>query len=258
MDAILTTRDGASATVTLNRPERFNAFTVASWGALAEAMETLAMDRGLRCVVLRGAGGKAFAAGADIGEFETCRADSRQGRDYGALVERAIAAVRNMPCPTVAAIQGACIGGGLEIASVCDIRIAAEGSRFGLPVTNLGLTMSHAELQGILEVIGPARLLELLFEARVIDGAEALSWGLVNRVVPSDAFEAELATAVARIAVGAPLVARWHKRFVRRLLDPRPLAPAEAGEAFACFDTADFVEGRRAFAEKRKPRFQGG
>lgn len=256
-DRILTERNGAVATITLNWPERLNAFSVASWGALADTMNALSADRTLSCVVVRGAGEKAFAAGADIGEFETHRANSTQGRVYGSLVERAIAAVRGVSHPTVAAIQGACIGGGLEIAVACDIRIATEGSRFGAPVTNLGLTMSHAELRGIVGLIGPARTMELLFEARLIDSAQAAAWGLVNRVVPGADFDQELAAMVARITAGAPLVARWHKRFVQRVLDTRPLDPTETDEAFACFNTADFAEGRRAFSEKRKPVFEG-
>lgn len=256
-DRILTARNGVVATVTLNWPERLNAFTVASWGALAEAMDALSAEHDLRCVILRGAGEKAFAAGADVGEFKTHRADSAQGRAYGQLVERAITAVRDLPHPTIAAIRGACIGGGLEIAAACDIRIAAEGSRFGAPIANLGLTMSHAELREIAALIGPARTLELLLEARLIDSTDAVSWGLVSRVVSADAFDDEVAATAARIAAGAPLVARLHKRFVRRVLDTRPLGPEEADEAFACFDTADFGEGRLAFTEKRKPVFTG-
>lgn len=256
-DDILTARDGAIVTVTLNRPDKFNAFTVTSWALLAETMGRLSADDGVRCVVLRGAGEKAFAAGADIGEFEAHRADRAAARGYGGLVERAIAAVHDCPHPVLIAVRGACIGGGLEIAAVGDLRVAAEGSRFGAPVTNLGLTMSHAELRGIVDLIGPARTLELVLEARLIDAAEAAAWGLVNRVVPVEAFDAEVAATATRLASGAPLVARWHKRFVRRLLDARPLDAEEVDEAFACFDTSDYAEGRAAFTAKRKPSFQG-
>jgi enoyl-CoA hydratase len=256
-DQILTQKDGAIATIVLNRPEKFNAFTVESWRALADAFDMISKDDDVRCVILRGSGQKAFAAGADIEEFKTHRSNHAQARVYGSLIEGAIIAVRDCRHPTIAAIQGACIGGGLEIAAVCDLRISADGSRFGSPVSNLGLTMSHAELRGVTDLIGPGRMLELLLEAKLIDSAEAATWGLINRTVPAADFEAEVASTAKRIALGAPLVARWHKRFVRRLRDPRPFAPEETDEAFRCFDTRDFIEGRQAFAEKRKPIFTG-
>jgi enoyl-CoA hydratase/carnithine racemase len=157
----------------------------------------------------------------------------------------------------VALIQGACVGGGLLIASQCDLRIANTSSRFGVPVKNLGLTESYDELRTMMRVIGPAASLELLLEGRIWDSREAYEKGLVSRVVADSEVVAEAYATARRIAEGAPLVARWHKKFVRRLLDPRALTEAEYDEGYACFDTEDFRAGVAAFLAKRKPEFSG-
>ena len=167
---------------------------------------------------------------------------------------RALAECRH---PTVALIQGACVGGGLLVASQCDLRICNESARFGVPVKNLGLTESYDELQGMMRVIGPAASLELLLEGRIWGAREAYKKGLVCRVVPDAEVVAETYAAARRIAEGAPLAARWHKKFIRRLLDPRPLSAAERDEGYACFDTEDFRTGVAAFLAKKKPEFSG-
>jgi len=256
-EPVLVRRDGAIATVTLSKPERLNALDKTMWRRLGEAMRELSADEGLRCIVLRGAGDKAFAAGADISEFATERADSRQGAEYGALVHETMQSVGRSLHPTVALIQGACIGGGLEIASMCDMRVCGETSRFGIPISKLGLTMGYGELTGLLALVGRAAALEILLEGRVFDAGEALRKGLVNRVVPDDRVEAEAYALAARIAAGAPLVARWHKQFIERLSVAAQLSQDEWNEGFACFDTQDYQEGVTAFLEKRKPTFRG-
>ncbi len=257
MDAVLIKRDGPIATVTLNNPERLNALNRAMWQALGAAMHALSADDALRCIVLRGAGDKAFAAGADIAEFATERADSSLANPYGALIHDAMQAVAQCRHPTVALIQGACVGGGLEIAAMCDMRICGASSRFGVPVNRLGLTMAYGELQGLLALVGRAVALEILLEGRVFDAAEAYTKRLVNRVVPDDEVEREAYAAAERIAAGAPLVARWHKRFIDRLSVRAQIPPQEWDEGFACFDTEDYREGVDAFLEKRKPNFKG-
>ncbi|CAN0480289.1 unnamed protein product, partial [Phaeothamnion confervicola] len=150
MPPVLITRDGAIATVALNNPAKLNALNKPMWEALGHAMRELSADDALRCVVLRGAGDKAFAAGADISEFATTRADARQAKEYGELIHETMQAVARCRHPVVAMIKGACVGGGLEIAAMCDMRICGESSRFGVPIKNLGLTMSYGELQGVL------------------------------------------------------------------------------------------------------------
>jgi enoyl-CoA hydratase/carnithine racemase len=257
MNPISILRDGPIATVTLCNPERLNALTKAMWVGLGEAIRALAADDALRCVVLRGAGEQAFAAGADISEFATERADSRQAKAYGELIHETMQAVGRCRHPTVAMIRGACIGGGLEIAAMCDMRICGESSRFGIPINRLGLTMAYGELEGLLALVGRAVTLEILLEGRVFGAAEALAKRLVNRVVPDAKVEEESYALARRIAAGAPLVARWHKRFVERLTVRAQLSPQEWDEGYACFDTEDYRVGVDAFLRKEKPRFQG-
>lgn len=256
-DPILTARDGAIATVTLNKPEKLNALSQAMWARLGEVMRTLDADDSVRCVVLRGAGDKAFAAGADISEFHAERSDSAQAKRYSETGIGWMHAVARCRHPTVALIQGACVGGGLLIASQCDLRICNDSARFGVPVKNLGLTESYDELQAMMRVIGAAASLEILLEGRIWGAREAFEKGLVNRVVPDDKVEEEAYATARRIADGAPLVARWHKKFIHRLQEPQPLTAAERDEGYACFDTADFREGVAAFLAKRKPQFTG-
>jgi enoyl-CoA hydratase/carnithine racemase len=220
-------------------------------------MRKLSADEQLRCVVVRGAGDKAFAAGADIAEFATERADSKQAKRYGHLIHETMQAVARCRHPTVAIIQGACVGGGLEIAAMCDLRVAGQSSRFGIPVNKLGLTMAYGELMGLLALVGRAVALEILLEGRVFDADEAYRKGLVNRVVPDDRVETEAYALARRIAEGAPLVNRWHKQFIERLAVTAKLAQEEWDEGFACFDTEDYHEGVAAFLAKRKPDFTG-
>jgi enoyl-CoA hydratase/carnithine racemase len=254
---VLTERRGHLALVTLNRPDKLNALTKAMWQVLGDAVLELSADPEVRCIVLRGAGTKSFAPGNDIAEFETDRANAEQARAYGALMHRTLDALSNCPVPLVAMIHGICVGGGMEIAALCDLRICGESSRFGAPINKLGLVMAHAELAGLVQLVGPALALEILLEGRVFGAAEALQKGLVSRVVPDAAVEEEALAAAGRIAQGAPLVARWHKKFVRQLVSGAPLSAAERNEGFACFDTEDFRIGYRAFLAKEPPQFGG-
>lgn len=256
-DPILVTRDGPIATVVLNRPERLNALDKAMWARLGEVMRELSADEQLRCIVVRGAGEKAFAAGADIAEFATERADSKQAKPYGTVIHETMQAVARCRHPTVAMIKGACVGGGLEIAAMCDLRVCGASSRFGIPVNKLGLTMAYGELMGLLALVGRAVALEILLEGRVFDADEAYRKGLVNRVVPDNKVEDEACATAHRIAEGAPLVNRWHKQFIERLAVRAQLTSPEWDEGFACFDTSDYREGVDAFLNKRKPEFRG-
>ncbi len=256
-DPILVSRDGPIATVVLNRPDRLNALNKAMWAGLGQAMRKLSADDALRCVVVRGAGDKAFAAGADIAEFAKERANAKQAKHYGTIIHETMRAVARCRHPTVALIQGACVGGGLEIAAMCDLRVCGQSSRFGIPVNKLGLTMAYGELMGLLALVGRAVALEILLEGRVFDAEEAYHKGLVNRVVPDDGVEIEAYAIARRIAEGAPLVNRWHKQFIDRLAVTAQLSSEEWDEGFACFDTEDYREGVDAFLNKRRPRFEG-
>jgi enoyl-CoA hydratase/carnithine racemase len=255
-DRVLVERDGAIATVVLNRPELMNALDLAAWQGLAWTFGALEEDDDIRCVVVRGAGDKAFAAGADIAAFETERT-ADNARAYGEAEMGGILAVAHSRHPTVALISGACVGGGLEIACACDMRIASRSSRFGVPINRLGLTMAHDELEFFIGVVGPKAALEILLEGTVFGSERALRLGLVSRVVEDHKVEDEAYAAARRIAERAPLVNRWHKKFVRRLADPAPLTPEEIAEGYVAFETEDYRIGIRAFLDKRKPDFRG-
>lgn len=246
------------ATVTLFNPDKLNAITAAMWQQLKQVMHDLDADESLHCVVIRGEG-TTFAAGGNIEEFLTLRNTHEQARIYhGEWVAEALDGIVTCRHPTVAMIQGACIGGGLEIAAQCDLRIAGESAKFGAPIMKLGFTMAHSELAGLLELAGPAVALEILLEGRILTAQDAYVKGLVTRVVP-DAQLAEEAYATARrIAAGAPLTARSHKRLVRRLMNnPAPLDATEVRENFAYLDSEDYREGLAAFLAKRPPKFRG-
>ncbi len=256
-DLILVAREGQIATVTLNRPDKLNAMTKPMWTRLGAVMAELSSADDLRCVVLRGAGGKAFSPGNDISEFETDRSNPAQAKAYGEILHSTLTALKTCRHPTVALIEGICVGGGLEIAALCDIRICGQSSRFGVPIKRLGLVMAYPEIDGLRRLVGRAATLEILLEGRVFGAEEAKDKGLVNRVVPDGEVEAEAYATAKRIAEGAPLVARWHKRFLERLDDPEPLSEAELDEGYACYATEDFKIGYRSFLDKTKPAFEG-
>jgi enoyl-CoA hydratase/carnithine racemase len=255
---ILCRRDGAVATVTLSNPEKLNAVNAHMWRELARVMGEIETDDALRCVVLRGAG-ENFAAGGDIHEFATVRDTYERARIYhDKWVAGALEAVTRCRHPTLAAIQGACIGGGLEIALACDLRIAGRGSRFGIPINRLGFAIAHGELHGLLRIVGPAVALELLLEGRILEADEALAKRMVTRVVADEALDEEVAACARRIAAGAPLAARLHKRLVRRLTeDPAPLTEAEIRDNFSYLASEDYRIGYAAFVARSKPEFTG-
>ncbi|MBT6119235.1 MAG: enoyl-CoA hydratase/isomerase family protein [Rhodospirillaceae bacterium] len=256
-DTVLCEVENAVARVILNRPDKLNALNADMWRAVGEIFGDLSGDASLRCVVLTGQGERAFSPGADIKEFETARADIEKARAYGELMHGAMGEIGACPHPTLAAIRGLCVGGGLELAAMCDLRLCGESSRFGVPINRIGVVMAYPEIAALIDLIGRARAMEILLEGRIYDAAEAAAMGLVNRVVPDAEVEAEAASTARRIAEGAPLVNRWHKKFADRLRNPAPLTPEELDEGFAAFGTADFREGYRAFVEKRKPVFEG-
>lgn len=256
-DLILVQRDADIATVVLNRPEKLNALTKPMWKRLGEAIGALSDDDTVRCIVVRGAGDKSFAPGNDIGEFRTERANVEQARAYGAIHHATLQALYDCRHPLVAMIRGVCVGGGLEIAALCDLRICGESSRFGVPINRLGLVLGPGELQALYRLVGRAVALEILLEGRVFGAAEAKDKGLVTRMVPDDQVEAEAYATARRIADGAPLVARWHKQFLRRLEEPRPLTDTDIDAGYACYDTEDFALGYQSFLDKTAPKFRG-
>ena len=248
--------NGEIATLTLDNPGKLNAIDLGMWQQLAENMAKISVDRSIRCLVIRGAGEEAFAAGGDLEEFVTARATLEQALHYHGQVATALNAIADCPHPTVAMIRGACIGGGLEIAGACDLRISGENARFGAPINKLGFSMYPGEMEGLLKLAGPAVMKEILLEGRILTATEAYEKGLVTRVVPDVQVEDEAYATARRISAGAPLVAGWHKQWIRHLQNGRPLNDEEKVASFAFLDTEDYKEGLAGFLEKRKPAFK--
>lgn len=253
---VLATRDGELATITLANPGKLNAIDAAMWLRIEQIFIELDADTNLRCVILRGKG-DAFAAGGDLVEMREARRDVTCAQAYHDQVGRALDAIARCRHPIIALILGPCVGGGLEIAAACDLRIAGASSRFGAPINKLGFSMYPGELAGLIKLAGPAVVKEILLEGRLLTAAEAYGKGLLTRVVSDDEVETEALATAHRIAAGAPLVARWHKQWTARLLDGVSLTVEERMASFAFLDTADYHEGIAAFLEKRPPRFSG-
>lgn len=248
---------GHVATIVIDNPGKRNAMSQAMWIAVGDAVLELSTRADLRCIVVRGAGEEAFGSGAEIGEFATLRASREQALAFARHGHRAMHALRDCPIPTLAAIRGACVGGALELAAFCDIRLCSDDSRFGVPIARLGATLAYAELEGLVRLAGPVTAAELLLEGRIIGAVEAQAKGIVNRSIAPDLFEAEVDAAVSRICAGAPLAARWHKKFIARLRSDAPLTEADIAEGYACFDTLDYKTGFEAFLAKQEPQFLG-
>lgn len=245
------------ATVTLDSPGKLNSISVAMWLELRRAFDSFATAP-VRCVIVRGAGGN-FAAGADIEEFRDVRHDEASGRRFHLeLLAPALEAIRAAPQPVIAAIEGVCVGGGLEIALACDVRIAAEGARFGAPVGRLGFPFALPELRPMLELVGPGVAAELLLTGRLYDAQEALAKGLVQRVVAADGLAAAIEETVGGVLAGSPLAARLNKSQIRLLLARgMQYTQNDLDASFAFFGSHDYREGVSAFLEKRPPRFTG-
>ena len=254
---VRTSRDGGIVTVTLDHPRRMNVLDLAGWETLGEIFEGLAGDDSVRCAIVEGAGAAAFSTGSDISGFPKHRSTAGQVTRYAAAVRRGIEGVWDCPHPTVAAVEGLCVGGGLIIAACCDVRVCGESSRFGAPVNRLGATMAYEEMAPLLAAAGAGAVLEILLTSDLVDARRAREMGIVHRIVP-DGEAGEAGRGIAgRIAAGAPLVNRWHKKFVRRSGEGRPLTAAERSEAYEAFRTRDYREGTEAFLAKRTPRFRG-
>jgi len=255
-DVIELTRDGDLAFVALNRPDKLNALDKAMWRRLSAVMDAIAAKDDVRCVIIKG-NGAAFGAGADLAEFAAERHTPAAAEAYAGIMGDALLAIRACALPVLAQIHGACAGAGLEIAIHCDIRLAAAGSRFGIPIQRMGIGLPYPELAALAELVGAATALEILLEGRMFDAAEAREKGLVTRVIPDDRLAEETLAAARRIADGAPLSHRWHKRAIRRLLDPRPLSVAELREGYAICGSEDYRTGVQAFLAKARPQFRG-
>jgi enoyl-CoA hydratase/carnithine racemase len=252
----LQTRQDVIAIVTFNRPELRNAFNLGMWAGLKEIMDTLSADDTLRCVVLRGAGGH-FCAGADISSFAEERASRAAEDRYADMLHESMQSIRLCRHPVVALIEGACVGGGAGIATMCDFRVGAEGLKFGITARNLGIWYPYAEIDPIIQMVGSGVAAEILIEGRIFNGREAYEKGLLSRLAPDAAVEQEALGLARRISAGSPLSARFHKAALRKLRGPLPLTALEEREANGFVETEDFHNATRAFLAKQQPRFAG-
>ncbi len=252
-------RDGHILTITIDSPARRNALTLGMWQALTDALNAAEADPDIRCIVLRGAGGQAFSSGADISEFGDLRNSPASVIAYNEVCEQAMDRLHAVQKPTIAMIEGFCVGGGMALAISCDIRIAARNARFGIPAAKLGLGYDFAGISRLVDIAGPSRAKEIFFTARQFDAEEAYEMNLLNRLVAEEDLAQTVATYAAMIAENAPMTIASVKLAVGQArLDPdkRDLAACHAAE-LACFQSEDYAEGRQAFAEKRKPVFRG-
>lgn len=258
-DKMLSRKDGGIGTVIFNNPERHNAVSLEMWAATRDILDDFRADPEVRVVVLAGAGGKAFVSGADISKFGSERASEEAIAKYNATTEQAFSGVHDFPKPTIAMIRGYCIGGGMALATCCDIRICTPGSKFGIPAAKLGLGYDHKGIRRLMNVVGPSFAKEIFFTARQFDAEEARMMGFVNRVVPDDELESYVKHYGEMIAANAPLTIGAVKLTVGELLKDESQRDMDAVVASVkrCFDSKDYIEGRTAFMEKRKPAFTG-
>ena len=256
---LIAQRDGHTAWLTFSRPERMNAVTIDMWSAIPALIAQFEQDPAVKSVVLKGAGDRAFVAGADISQFGENRGNAEQAAIYEARNSAAFAAIRDCEKPTIAMIKGYCIGGGMAIALGCDIRIASEGSTFAIPAGKLGLAYPMEGIKQVLAVLPPSFAKEVFYTARQFDHTEAAAMNLVNRVVAADELETYTRDMCDRIAQNAPLSLKAAKRAINAMTATPENYDRSELEALskACFESTDYAEGRQAFLEKRKPVFEG-
>ena len=245
------------AYLTVNRPEQRNAMTWAMYQRLVEICDEVDRDDRIKVLVVRGSGERAFISGTDIGQFPAFRGNPQAGIEYEERIDRVIGRLEAVTKPSLASVRGYAVGGGMTIAVACDLRIASDDARFGIPIIRLGNCLSMHNYARLVALLGPARAKEMVFTARHVRAAEALSWGLVNEVVPPAALHARTREIAETIAAAPPLTLRASKEAVRRVV--QRLLPEHPGHDLValCYNSRDFQEGVAAFLDKRAPQWTG-
>jgi len=252
-------REGAVGHIVFNNPAKLNAVSLDMWDGFVSLLKDYEADPEVRCVVVSGAGGKAFVSGADISKFESERANAEAQVRYDAISKEGYEGLYNFSKPTIAKVTGYCIGGGMNLAACCDMRFCNEGARFGVPAAKLGLGYGFLRIERLSRIVGLPRAMEFLFTAKQYSSKEAYEMGLVNAVAPDAELDALVAKTTDAIAQNAPLTIALAKASAREIAKPESKQDHAklAKMTEACFDSEDFREGRRAFMEKRKPMFKG-
>ena len=256
-ERIIARKEGAVGWLIFNNPERRNAVSVDMWEAIPRVLAEYESDPQIRVIVLAGAGDKAFVSGADISQFEKQRSSEDAVQRYEELAEAAAARLQGCDKPVVAMIRGYCLGGGVNIAVLCDLRIAADDARFGIPAAKMGLGYRASSMKNLVDIVGAAYAREIMITARQFTAAEAKEMGLVNKVVAVSELEKTIAEYTETISGNAPLTMRAAKRIIREVVKTTYDAAKCKAWAKECFDSEDYKEGRKAFMEKRKPAFKG-
>jgi enoyl-CoA hydratase/carnithine racemase len=251
--------DGPIGWLTFNNPAKMNAMSADMWAAIAPIIDHFERDPAVRVIVLKGAGEKAFISGADINRFEERRSSAEAAASDGENMRNGLARLEHSTKPTIAMIRGYCLGGGLLVALHCDMRLAADGARLGIPAAKLGIAYTLSGVQKVVDLVGPAFAKEMLYTARQFNAAEAQAMGLLNRVVSEPELESFTRSYCATMAENAPLSITASKGVIAELMKPRGEIDRIKCDALGkiCMESEDFAEGRRAFAEKRKPTFHG-
>jgi enoyl-CoA hydratase/carnithine racemase len=258
-EKMLARKAGGIGWMTFNNPERHNAVSMEMWQAAERILTDFTTDDAVRVVVVTGAGGKAFVSGADISKFESERSGEEAVNAYQAQTAKVYDLLHGCPKPTIAMIQGHCIGGGTALAVCCDLRICGETASFGVPAAKLGLGYPLSGLRRLVDVVGASFAKEIFFTARRWTSEEARIMGLVNRVVPNEKLEEFVVDYATTIAGNAPLTVASSKAIINEAVKDRGVADEAMCDRLvkACFASEDYIEGRRAFMEKRKPQFKG-
>jgi enoyl-CoA hydratase len=259
MDKIIIRREGPVGHIVFNNPERHNAVSFEMWKAFSAGLRDLEADEAVRILVISGAGEKAFVSGADISKFEDERAEAKAIADYDAATNDAYLSLLAAEKPTIAMIQGYCIGGGMNLAACCDFRIVSDRASFAIPAAKLGIGYDYSRVKRIVDLVGHSFAKEIFFTGRRFSAQEAYEMGLVNRVVPHESLLGEVEVLCVTIAENAPLTIRAIKFSANQAVrDPESRDLEKAYSLVQdCYVSADYAEGRRAFVEKRKPRFTG-